>query len=234
MDDANGAPSDELPEAGLLEVGVDAEELEHDAEGMPSDDEDKESDDDESPIEPIASTSKTAQSKAPAWVDPDDATLEVSLASSKRLRKIRDAPSEDAIGGREYERRLRRQFERINPTPEWAKKARSKLHPSTKRAASDSSDEDEPMDEDLPDILASTDGIMGHRRKTLQQGTLSIERLRDANISAPAEGAIKAIQFHPSTETPLLLTASDDRRLRFFNVSGAFTLSTISRFDSII
>lgn len=203
-------------------VGEHADEPEqHEAEAILSDEDgDEDSNDEETPVERIASTSKGAQSKAPAWVDPDDATLEVSLTSNKRLRKIRDAPSEDAIGGREYERRLRRQFERINPTPEWAKKARSKLHPSTKRTASESSDEDEPMDEDLPDILASTDGIMGHRRKTLQQGTLSIERLRDANISAPAEGAIKAVQFHPSTATPLLLTASDDRRLRFFNVSS--------------
>lgn len=152
-------------------------------------------------------------------MDPDDATLEISLANDKRLRKLRDAPSEDAVGGREYERRLRRQFERINPTPEWAKKARTKLHPSKKRGASPSTSEDEPMDEDLPDILASTAGIMGRRPKGLQPGTLAIERLRDANISAPAEGAIKAIQFHPNTEVPLLLTASEDRRLRFFNVS---------------
>ena len=136
-----------------------------------------------------------------------------------------DAAAEDVIGGREYERRLRRQFERINPTPEWAQKARSKLHPSKKRRASTSSVEenhDETMDEDLPEALAATSGILGRRPKTLQQGTLAIERLRDANISAPAEGGIKAIQFHPATETPLLLTASDDRRLRFFNVSVAY------------
>lgn len=47
--------------------------------------------------------------KAPAWVDPDDAGLKVSLASDNRLRKLRDAPDEDVITGKDYELRLRRQ-----------------------------------------------------------------------------------------------------------------------------
>ncbi len=74
------------------------------------------------------------------------------------------------------------------------------------------------MEEDLPDILASTGGILGRKPKSLPQGTLSIERLRDANISAPAEGAIKTLRFHPSPNVSVLLTASEDRRIRLFNV----------------
>lgn len=169
--------------------------------------------------EKVASTS-TASRKAPAWMDPDDANLNVSLASNKRLRKLRDTVSEDAVGGREYERRLRRQFEKINPTPDWATKARTKLQPSKqkRRRSAASSDEESLLDDDMPNLLASTGGILGPRPKTLPQGTLSIERLRDANLSARSEGAIKAVQFHPSTQVPVMLTASEDRRLRLFNV----------------
>lgn len=47
--------------------------------------------------------------KSAAWADPDDQNIQVSLTSDKRLRKLRDAPQEDAIGGRDYEARLRRQ-----------------------------------------------------------------------------------------------------------------------------
>ncbi|KAJ3536589.1 hypothetical protein NM688_g6817 [Phlebia brevispora] len=215
VDDANEAGAGDRPEVDFDMDIAEHDEPEESGEKHSEDGSEDEESDDEEKSEPVASSSKPPQlRKGPAWVDPDDANLEVSLANNKRLRKMRDAPSEDAIGGREYERRLRRQFERINPTPEWAKKARSKLHPTKKRRAAESSDEDEPMDEDLLDTLASTDGILGRRRTALQQGTLSIERLRDANISAPAEGAIKAIQFHPSADVPLLLTASEDRRLR--------------------
>ena len=47
--------------------------------------------------------------KTSAWVDPDDAQLKVSLASDNRLRKLRVAPDEDVITGKDYELRLRKQ-----------------------------------------------------------------------------------------------------------------------------
>ena len=57
-----------------------------------------------------ALASKSAKrKKTSAWVDPDDAKLKVSLASDNRLRKLRDAPDEDVITGKDYELRLRRQ-----------------------------------------------------------------------------------------------------------------------------
>ncbi|KIK15415.1 hypothetical protein PISMIDRAFT_640852 [Pisolithus microcarpus 441] len=160
--------------------------------------------------------------KAPAWVDPDDANLQVSLTAHSRLRKLRDAPSEDTVSGREYERKLRRQFERINPTPEWATKARKKLHPSKRRRSSGSdSDVDDTIEDILPDLLASTGGISaGQKSRVLTQGVISVDRLRDANQAAPAEGEIKSVQFHPSPQIPVLLTASADRRLRLFHVDG--------------
>ena len=156
--------------------------------------------------------------KAPAWVDPDDTNIQVSLTSHTRLRKLRDAPAEDTVGGRDYERRLRRQYEQINPTPEWASKARKKLHPKRRRSTSGSEPEDE-VEDVIPDLLASTGGISGGKKpKTLTPGIISVDRLRDANQAAPAEGEIKSLQFHPSPQIPVLLTASADRRLRLFHV----------------
>ena len=60
------------------------------------------------PTSALASKSRKTK-KAPAWVDLDDAELKVSLASDNRLRKLRDAPDEDVINGKDYELRLRRQ-----------------------------------------------------------------------------------------------------------------------------
>lgn len=178
-------------------------------------------DDDEMSVDKPEAVRPGPSRKAPAWTDPDDADLTVSLASKARLRKLRDALAEDEVTGKDYERKLRRQFEKINPTPEWATKARSKLHPSKqkRRRLSHSSDEESQLEDDLPDLLTSTGGILGPKSQALQQGTLSIERLRDANLSARAEGAVKAVQFHPSTQVPVMLAASEDRRLRLFNVS---------------
>jgi len=159
-----------------------------------------------------------SQKKGPAWVDPDDLDVQVSLASDKRLRKLRDTAAEDEIGGRDYERRLRRQFEKLNPTPQWASDARKKRSTvKRRRSASPSSSVSE---EDL-DLLTSTGGILEgkqRRSKILSPKTINIERLRDANLSARAEGELRTVQFHPSPQVPMLLTASADRRLRLFNV----------------
>ena len=172
----------------------------------------------ESEVEPTPILSKLkSQKKRPAWVDPDDLDVQVSLASDKRLRKLRDTAAEDEIGGRDYERRLRRQFEKLNPIPQWASNARKKRSTVKRtRSASRSSS----VSEDL-DLLTSTGGILeGKRRKskTLSPKTINIERLRDANLSARAEGELRTVQFHPSPQVPMLLTASADRRLRLFNV----------------
>ncbi|KAH9850610.1 WD40 repeat-like protein [Lenzites betulinus] len=165
--------------------------------------------------------------KASAWTDADDTTLEVSLTTDKRRRKLRDAVVEDSVGGRDYERRLRRQYEKINPTPEWATNARKRLHTTAgkrrRSAGSSGSDEEEEEDQDvaLDSLLSGTGSVLaGRKARILPHGTLSIERLRDANLSAKAEGQVKAVQFHPSPQVPVLLTAGSDRRLRLFTVDG--------------
>ncbi|RPD58511.1 WD40 repeat-like protein [Lentinus tigrinus ALCF2SS1-6] len=169
------------------------------------------------------------EAKPAAWTDSDDANLEVSLATDKRRRKLRDALLEDTVDGRDYERRLRRQFEKINPTPEWATNARSRLQGTASgkrpRTSTGSDEEEEEEAEDdavgLDALLSGTGSVVAARRaKVLAQGTLAIERLRDANLSAKAEGEVKVVQFHPSPKVPILLVASSDRRLRIFNVDG--------------
>lgn len=170
---------------------------------------------------PTARLPKSKSRRAPAWTDPDDASLEVSLASSARLRKLRDAPDEDAVKGPEYERRLRRQFVKMNPAPEWATAARRKRR-RTEGEGDANTDVDPNPDAPTPDLnslVTSSSGILGRKRRAhLDPGVLSIERLRDANQAARAEGEVTATQFHPSPQLSMLLVASTDRRIRLFNV----------------
>ncbi|KIJ45214.1 hypothetical protein M422DRAFT_167177 [Sphaerobolus stellatus SS14] len=163
----------------------------------------------------------SSKGKKAAWADPDDATIQVSLTSDKRLRKLRDTTEEDTIGGRDYEARLRRQYEKVIPVPEWASTAREQLH-KKKRRRSSVSDDDQTSDVEtqLGSLLNSSDVLSSSRKQTLANGQISIERLRDANQSAKADGEIRAVKFHPSLAVPLLLTASADRRLRLFNIDG--------------
>ena len=143
--------------------------------------------------------------------------------STPRLRKLRDAPAESSLSGREYETRLRRQYVRINPEPQWAAKARK-----ARRNVEGEDDANVESDgEGIHNLISSTSGILApSRRKShagvvLPLGALAIERLRDANQAAQGSacGAVKVVAFHPSEKVPVLCVGTADRRIRLFNVS---------------
>ncbi|PPQ65608.1 hypothetical protein CVT24_011817 [Panaeolus cyanescens] len=172
-------------------------------------------------------TLTSSRSKPPAWTDPADVetTNKVSLLNGpSRLRKLRQAVNEDEITSREYETRLRAQFERINPEPSWAKKARGKK----KEAAGQESGTEDEQEEGISDLLSSSTGILSERRRrekgpvVLPQGALNIQRVRDANQSAQDSGSgeVKVVAFHPKPSVPVLAVATADRRIRLFNIDG--------------
>ncbi|GLB36797.1 putative WD40 repeat-like protein [Lyophyllum shimeji] len=165
-------------------------------------------------IQPTPPNPSLKTRKPPAWTDTSDPPA-VSL-SAPRLRKLRDAPSEETLSGREYEARLRRQYERINPEPAWAAKARKEREKENLAVDAEGG---------IGDLLASTEGIVMKRQRrnaVLPAGTLELERLRDANLAAQASGCgeVKVVAFHPSERVPVLCVGSADRRVRLFNVDG--------------
>ena len=185
--------------------------------------------------------SKTQVSKPPAWVDPADTQpTKVSLVNGhSRLRKLRQAAAEDEITGREYETRLRNQFERINPEPVWARKARGigkRKKGKTKEGDGENEEDEEGADDieeegdGIQDLLASTTGLLAERRKhgkqnvVLRREELAIERVRDANHSAQSStsGEVRVVSFHPKPAVPVLCVATADRRVRLFHVRGRF------------
>lgn len=137
----------------------------------------------------------------PAWEDSDDEQLVVSLASVPQLRKLRETVDDDMVNGREYARRLRKQYERLYPAPAWATHATGKAAKKRRRTMDDDeSGEDSASDMDLDDedlsaqplarllkdadLLSRTSTSTAKRRK-LQAGTVDIQRLKDVIKSGP-------------------------------------------------
>lgn len=130
------------------------------------------------------------------WHDSDDERLTISLASHQRLRKLRLAESEDVISGKEYVRRLRRQFQWLHPVPEWADPVKQR------RAAGRDSDSDaDDMDTDneeeqmstqplakllqgAADLINTENETRGGKKK-LRQEVLDIQRLKDVGGTQP-------------------------------------------------
>lgn len=145
---------------------------------------------------------------AAAWEDSDDERVVVSLASVPRLRKLRRTEGEDLVTGREYMRRLRRQFEMLNPVPEWAADA---THRPTKkrRVMNDSGEDDMEVDEE-EDVVAEPLGALlrdavglvrrseaaGGKKRKLRPETLDIQRTKDIEGTQP----VSLIVMHKTCE----------------------------------
>jgi U3 small nucleolar RNA-associated protein 18 len=161
--------------------------------------------------------------EAPAWEDSDDERLTVSLARATRLRKLRQTEAEDVVSGTEYARRLRQQYLRLYPLPDWANDAAtgSKRRRRRSSAASDGSsasdmdvDSDgESIDAPLPldtflrdasSFLPTAASETSRKRRKLRPETLDIQRTRD--IPDTHKAAVSSLAFHP--RRPILLSSS--------------------------
>ncbi|MCJ1419614.1 hypothetical protein MMC32_005969 [Xylographa parallela] len=180
---------------------------------------------------------ETEGADPPAWIDSDDERISVSLASNPRLRKLRINESEDIVNGKEYIRRLRQQFERLYPVPDWAnpsasKKAssrrkRRKLSDAASSSSESNSDDDMSVDSDalsaqpLAKLLQSTAPLTQTSitstsiRKKLRPEVIDIQRTKD--VSGVQPSAITSLSFHPIH--PLLLSSGPSSTLTLHHIS---------------
>lgn len=152
-------------------------------------------------VAPKGTEESDDEEEKPAWEDSDDERLVVSLASVPQLRKLRETADDDVVNGKEYSRRLRKQYERLYPTPNWAAYATGKANKKRRRTMDEDESGDESAsdmdvdDEDLStaplakllkdaDILSRVSRGSAKRRK-LQAGTIDIQRLKDVSKAGP-------------------------------------------------
>ncbi|KAE8145385.1 WD40-repeat-containing domain protein [Aspergillus avenaceus] len=162
---------------------------------------------------------------AAVWHDSDDEHLTVSLASQQRLRKLRVAEAEDVISGREYVRRLRRHFQQLHPTPEWAIPGQRKDGAGSDSEHADNMDTDDEEEQTSTQPLAKLlqgateitkieDTRPGSKRR-LRQEVIDIQRLKDVGRDQPS--SIDSLAFHP--HYPLLLSSGPAATLSLHHIA---------------
>ncbi|RYO84025.1 hypothetical protein DL766_001293 [Monosporascus sp. MC13-8B] len=180
------------------------------------------------PIAQIAPTNPASRD-APAWEDSDDERLTISLASATQLRKLRISEAEDVVTGSEYIARLRQQYLRLNPLPDWARESEERPAKRRRRssAASDDADasdragtDEEPEGSALPldKFLRDASALRGDkstRAKKLRPEVIDIQRTRD--IPDAHKEAVTSLAFHP--EYPVLLSSSTSSILYLHHIS---------------
>ncbi|ORY32090.1 WD40-repeat-containing domain protein [Naematelia encephala] len=168
---------------------------------------------------PLKQLSKKERQRRCVWEDPADKAVKVDLDAEARLRKLatKKAGGGGVVDGVELQSRLRYQFEKLHPQPDWAKGRIQLGTPS------------------LTSLLSTTASFIQPKSKKsghnapLPQGTIDIQRLRDVNFQNPTTGKLEAqgagggvvdVAWHPGKRVPVCVVAGGDRRVRFFNVDG--------------
>lgn len=161
----------------------------------------------------------------------------ISLATVPRLRKLRRTEGEDVINGKEYSRRLRQQFELLNPKPEWAQTAGGKpAHKKRRTSAGAESSEDEAgfdeemdVDDEVPNVaplsqllqdaqsLVRESGRGSGKKRKIRPETIDIQRTKD--IPGVQPSAITSLSFHPSL--PLLLSSGPSSTLYLHHLASS-------------
>ncbi|KAF2012126.1 WD40 repeat-like protein [Aaosphaeria arxii CBS 175.79] len=178
-----------------------------------------------------AAESDEEEDGKPAWEDSDDERLNVSLLARSQNKKLRESEADDVVGGKEYIRRLRRQYQTLYPTPDWALHATGKSKRKRRSVAADGSsgeesasdmdmdDDDDLSAEPLARLLRDADILSRNshgpsKRRKLQAGTIDIQRLKDVTQKGPS--AITSLSFHPVF--PLLLSSGPSATLQLHHV----------------
>ncbi len=148
------------------------------------------------------------------WHDSDDSDGDVSVdlaSGSHRLAKLAkqgDEATDSRISGREYEKRLREQFEKMkdSKTVAWV----NNLREGTAHVEDDTAQQH----------TRKVGGLLLQRgsSKRIPPGRLEITKLADANKTQPSKSIVNAVEFHPAGQ--ILMTAGLDRRVRFFSIDG--------------
>ncbi|KAI7820316.1 WD40-repeat-containing domain protein [Gamsiella multidivaricata] len=202
------------------------EEIDEDEQDDKDEDEDEDMDKDqeESNASEDEGSNIDRLSGKPAWVDEDDKTLSISLKSVNRLKKLRKEEAEDIVNGVDYEQRLRRQFEKVYPVPNWALPEGSRKRRRRGAGAGAGSDSDEYSDEELEQednsILTTSKGFLekSTRLRIMSPESIVVTRVKNANQMGYSKSVIQSVEFHPNGQ--MLLTAGFDRTLRLFQIDG--------------
>ncbi|KAI9342883.1 WD40-repeat-containing domain protein [Obelidium mucronatum] len=159
-----------------------------------------------------------SQQAAALWVDTfDNDSQELKAvdigAGSNRLRKLRESVDETKISTQEFEARLRKQFLKLHPSPEWATNPDPTLQENYQQQEGSTSLGS------VNAVLRSTKAMIDRNmRVKLAKEHLDIFRMTDANDASPSQSIVQSCKFHPNA--PVLLTAGQDKTLRLFHIDG--------------
>jgi len=172
-----------------------------------------------------------------AWCDEEDEQIKINLNSKNKLKKLKKDEPQSLITGKDFQNRLREQFEKLNSKSEiykWATADNSQLKPED-ADDSDSNNENESaknyssknksnMKNKLDSLLKTSKSII-ESSESKDSNVLKYSQMQDLNKDARHKSITSSIEFSPNKEN-LAFTAGLDEKLRLFAVNETENKST--------
>lgn len=167
-----------------------------------------------------------------AWRDEEDEQIKINLNSKNKLKKLKKDEPQSLISGKDFQIRLREQFEKLNSKSEiynWATADKSQ----SKYENEDSENEENENNlinenknqnkknsnsKNQLDNLLQTSKSVVESAESKDSNTLRISQMQDLNKDAQHKSIISSLEFSPLKEN-LAFTAGLDEKLKLFAVN---------------
>jgi U3 small nucleolar RNA-associated protein 18 len=144
------------------------------------------------------------ENNSSAWNDDEEDNIKINLNSKNKLKKLKN-DSNSVVSGKEFQERLRDQFNKVNNTSEIYKWATQKY----------SGDDD--GDNQLDDLMKTNKHIIDSNESSESQ-ILNISQMQDLTKDFSHKSIISSMEFSPIKEN-LAFTAGLDEKLKIFSIN---------------
>ncbi len=160
-----------------------------------------------------------------AWKDEEDDQIQINLNSKNKLKKFKK-DEESIVSGKDFQNRLREQFEKLNSKSEIYKWATSNKNLVKNKLDSEENNSDNELQNDFSEINNNNrlDNLFKTSKKVLDSthskdsNILKISQIPDLNKEKHHKSIISSLEFSPVKEN-LAFTAGLDEKLKIFSIN---------------
>jgi len=161
-----------------------------------------------------------------AWCDEEDEKIQINLYSKNKLKKLKKDDENNIISGKDFQNRLREQFNKLNTKSEIYRWATGKKAEDNDDSDSDCQLSKKKQSANRLDTLVKTSKSILETTESKDSNILKISQVQDLNKDAYHKSIISALEFSPIKEN-LAFTAGLDEKLKIFSVNDTENKSVI-------
>jgi U3 small nucleolar RNA-associated protein 18 len=164
-------------------------------------------------IEIETEKNSTTENSTSAWKDEEDEKIQINLNKKNKLKKLKEEGN-NIISGKDFQNKLREQFEKLNQKSDIYKWANQNKEENNSNNGNN----------ELDNLLKTNTNFL-KSTESIDSNNLHINQMEDLNKDFSHKSIISAMEFSPIKED-LVFTAGLDEKLKIFLINESENKST--------